>query len=145
MARRPRTPVVDRNRQLGRIHAGKKALGLDDDTYRCLLERVTGKRSSADMTHLERQAVITELVRLGFKVEDAAARKRVFAGKPKNVAEVPMLRKVEALLADNHRPWSYAHSMAKRMFHVNRVEWLHDDQLHKLVAALQTDANRREH
>ena len=132
-----------RNRQLAKIHKAKKQLGLDEATYRALLARVTGKNSCGDMTTAERNAVIAEFVRLGFKVEQAQDRKAVFAGKPKNVAEVPMLGKVEALLADNNRPWSYAHSMAQRMFSVARVEWLHHDQLHKLVSALQVDANRR--
>lgn len=129
--------------QLGRIHQAKKQLGLDDATYRALLQRVGGHASSADMTHAERNAVIAEFARLGFKQADAGDRKRVFAGRPKNVKAVPMLRKVEALLADSKRPWSYAHAMAKRMFHVNRVEWLNPNDLHKLVAALQTDANRK--
>lgn len=142
MARRARTPVADRNRQLGRIHAGQKALGLDDDTYRALLERVTGKRSSADMTSDERNAVIAEMVRQGFEDEEAEGRKAVFAGKPKNVQGVPLLRKVEALLADHKRPWSYAHAMAKQMFDRDRLEFLRPDELHKLVAALQVDANR---
>ena len=121
----------------------RKQLGLDEGTYRALLQRVGGRASSADMTPAQRNAVLQEFARLGFKDAAATGRKRVFAGKPKNVAAVPMLRKVEALLADNKRLWSYAHAMAKRMFHVNRIEWLHDDQLHKLVAALQADANRR--
>lgn len=134
----------DRRLQLGRIHQAKKQLDLDDDTYRALLERVTGQRSSADMTTAQRNAVLREFARLGFKAADSAARKRAFPGRPKNTRSVPMLRKVEALLADSKRPWSYAHAMAKRMFHVNRIEWLHDHQLHKLVAALQADANRKE-
>lgn len=133
----------DRRIQIGRIKAAQKALGLDDATYRCLLERVTGKTSSTQMTPAERNQVLAEFARLGFKRQDGRDRARAFPGRPRNVREVPMLRKVEALLADNRRPWSYAHSMARRMFHVNRVEWLLDDQLHKLVAALQVDANRR--
>lgn len=144
MPHRPHNPTADRNRQLARIHAGAKALDLDDDSYRCLLQRVTGKRSSADMTGAERNRVLAELARLGFRADDQAARRRGFAGKPKSTADVPMLRKVEALLADGRKPWSYAHAMARRMFNVTRVEWLHHDQLHKLVAALQTDANRKE-
>lgn len=143
MARPVRTPVADRNRQLGRIHAGKKALGMDDDTYRCLLERVTGKRSSADMTGTERNAVIAELVRLGFKADDTKRRKGVFAGKPKNVKDVPLLRKVEALLTDGKKPWSYAHAMAQQMFKRDRIEFLRPDELHKLVSALQIDANKK--
>lgn len=143
MAKRIRTPVADRNRQLGRIHAGAKALGMDEETRRALLERVTGKRSSADMTGAERNAVIAELVRLGFKADDAQTRKRVFAGRPKNVKDVPLLRKVEALLAEGKKPWSYAHAMAQQMFKRDRLEFLRHDELHKLVSALQIDANRK--
>ncbi len=94
------------------------------------------------MTFEERNAVLAEMARLGFKRSDASARKRVFAGRPKNVKDVPMLRKVEALLADGKKPWSYAHAIASTMFHVEKVEWLRHDQLHKLVSALQIDANR---
>ncbi|MCR6661849.1 MAG: regulatory protein GemA [Luteimonas sp.] len=135
----------DRNIQIGRIKAAQKGLGLDDATYRSLLQRVTGKSSTTQMTPAERNAVIAEFARLGFKRADGRERAKGWRGKPKNVAEVPMLRKVEALLADNNRQWAYAHALAKKMFHVEKVEWLHHDQLHKLVAALQADANRRSH
>ena len=135
---------VNRKRQLGRIHAGAKALGLDDATYRALLERVTGKRSSGDMTSEERNAVIAELVRLGFKAERHAARKSVHAGRPKGELS-PQLGKVEALLADAKRPWSYAHGMARRMFKISRVQWCNSHQLQCLIAALEYDARRRAH
>lgn len=131
----------DRRIQIGRIKMGQKALDMDDDTYRALLERVTGKRSCAQMTPAERNQVLAELARLGFKRDDT--RRRGWPGRPRNVREVPMLRKVEALLADARRPWSYAHGMARRMFRVDKVEWLRDDQLHRLIAALETDARRR--
>ena len=136
-------PGKFRNSQLAKIHKAKKSLGLDESTYRALLMRVTGKNSCAYMTSAERNLVIADFVRLGFKYEQTEERKAAFAGKPKNLAEVPMLKKVEALLADSRRPWSYAHAMAKQMFSVVRVEWLRPDQLHKLVSALQVDANRR--
>ena len=96
------------------------------------------------MTGAERTKVLIEFARLGFKATEAEGRKRVFTGKPKNVDQVPMLGKVEALLADSKRPWSYAHAMARRMFKVARVEWLKPDQLHRLVAALQINSNRHE-
>ncbi|KAF1692740.1 GemA protein [Pseudoxanthomonas jiangsuensis] len=131
-----------RRQQLARIHQAKKQLALDEDTYRALLTRVTGKASSADMTTAQRNAVIAELVRLGFK-EAQARPARTWKGKPKNVDQVPMLGKVEALLADAKRPWAYAHNTARQMFKVARVEWLDSDQLHKLVAALQIDSQRQ--
>ena len=132
-----------RRQQLARIHQAKKQLALDEDTYRALLVRVTGKASSADMTTAQRNAVIAELLRLGFQEARQAGPARKWKGKPKNVAQVPMLGKVEALLADAKRPWAYAHNTARQMFKVARVEWLDSEQLHKLVAALQVDANRR--
>lgn len=140
---------ADRRRRLGKIHQGKKALGLADPEYRALLMRASadehgigGIDSSANMTEAQHIAVLREMARLGFKAADIATRKRFFPGKPKGQLS-PMLGKVEALLADSKRPWSYAHGMAKRMFNVARVEWLNDHDLHSLVAALQVDAKRR--
>ena len=54
-------------RALAKIHIAKKEMGLDDAAYRLLLERVTGKSSSADMTEPESEAVLVEMRRLGWK------------------------------------------------------------------------------
>ena len=140
---------VDRRRRLGKIHQGKKALKLSEPEYRALLVRASadehglgGYDSSANMTEAQHVAVLREMARLGFKQADTANRQRFFPGKPKGELS-PMLKKVEALLADSKRPWSYAHGLAKKMFKTQRVEWLSDHDLHSLVAALQADANRR--
>jgi len=137
-----------RLRELARIHVAAKALSLDRDTYVALVRRVSAEQgatvdSSADLDDAGRQALLREFARLGYKYDEQAARKRIYAGRPKNVRDVPMLRKVEALLADAKRPWAYAHAMSKRMHHVELVEWLNPHQLHALVSALQVDARRR--
>lgn len=49
---------------LARIHIAKKQLGLDDVTYRALLERITGKTSSKNMSDGEHRQVLQELNRL---------------------------------------------------------------------------------
>lgn len=49
---------------LARIRIAKKELGLDDVTYRALLERMTGKLSSKDMNDDERRQVLQEMDRL---------------------------------------------------------------------------------
>ncbi|HZF99161.1 MAG TPA: regulatory protein GemA [Pseudoxanthomonas sp.] len=136
-------PCAQRRQQLARIHVAKKQLGLDDETYRSLLLRVGGHASSADMTLSQRNAVIREFVRLGFKEERKVQQRKRWPGEPKNCDAVPLLRKVRALLTDQRRPWSYAHKLGERMFNVKRVEWLREDQLHSLVSALQIDANRK--
>lgn len=129
-----------RNQLLAKIHIGKKALGLDDDTYRTLLERVTGKISSKDLSIKELEAVMAEMKRLGFtpKKKDIGRKPRVAAGRK------ALLSKVEAILADHKLPWSYAESMATRMFQRKKVEWLTTDQLHKLLQALIIYQTRRQ-
>jgi phage gp16-like protein len=47
------------------IHAKRRQMGLDEDSYRALLSAVTGKSSSAEMNELERRAVLSEMDRRG--------------------------------------------------------------------------------
>jgi hypothetical protein len=63
-----------RNAILGKIHIAKKQLRLDDDVYRDLLERVTGKRSAGDCGADELARVMQEFERRGFK-EDRPHRR----------------------------------------------------------------------
>jgi phage gp16-like protein len=52
---------------LAKIHIAKKQLCFDDDTYRALLGRITGKTTSGNMSEKERLAVLEEMKRQGFK------------------------------------------------------------------------------
>ncbi|MBS0598177.1 MAG: regulatory protein GemA [Proteobacteria bacterium] len=139
----PRAPL--RIRQLAAIHAGAKQLALDDDSYRALLERITGQRSAAHLAARDRARVLDEMHRLG---AGAARQMRQAVPAPTHApnvaaAQQAMLGKIGAILAESGRDWPYAHGIARRMFGRARLEWLRPDELHKLVAALQIDANRR--
>ena len=61
---------------LAAIHVAKKQLGLDDDTYRAVLVRVTGKESAKVMTEAERQSVVEELRKRGFKKASKPSKSR---------------------------------------------------------------------
>lgn len=72
------------SKSIAAMHVAKKELGLDDDTYRATLAKVTGKSSSADMTEPERQKVLEHFRASGFKGTATGSRKRLdgkFAGK----------------------------------------------------------------
>ncbi|WP_066076196.1 gp16 family protein [Bergeriella denitrificans] len=113
---------------------------MDDDVYRAVLRRVTGKDSCAKMDVAELEKVCAEMAHLGF----AAKSKPDIGRRPqRRSAADPMMRKIEALILDNGWSWNYAHGTAKRMFGVDRVEWLCGAHMHKLVAALQIAANRK--
>ena len=135
-----------RRSELARIHIGKKELGMDDDTYRDMLFTVARVRSAKDLDRAGRQMVLDHMRGLGFKSKRKAIKKN-YPGRPHNIDSEdrgPLLKKIEALLTDAGRKWSYARSMARRMFHVDQLEFCNPEQLHKIVAALEYDAKRRE-
>lgn len=62
-----RKPNPVRAGLIGKLHVAKAQLGLDDDTYRGVLKRVTGKESSSQCSITELENVKAEFVNLGWK------------------------------------------------------------------------------
>jgi phage gp16-like protein len=127
-----------RQKQLALIHLAKKTLGLDDETYRAMLERVTGHTSAALLDATGRQRVLDELRALGFR--GGKVRRRARPSSPR----AALVSKIRALLADQGHPDTYGDAIAKRMFGTDRVEWLEEDQLRKVVAALEIHRRRQQ-
>lgn len=125
-------------KMIGAIKAGQAFLGWDDATYRATLNRLTGKTSATRCSLEELQTVKEYMHKAGFPRPSKHGRR---PSVPSN--RQAMLNKVEALLADAGRPWSYAESMTKRMFKRERVDWLTAEELTKLMQALAVDAKRR--
>lgn len=123
-----------RRRQLSMVHVLKGQLGLSDEEYRSLVERVGGVRSAGELEAGALGRLIDELKRL----RPGAKAPPSFPGRPGNVETDPQMRKIEALLADQGLPWSYAESIAKRMHRLERVvwEWLTSKQKTAVIAAL---------
>lgn len=140
-------PEAERRRkQLAAIHAAKRTLGLDNETYRDLLERVSATvgpavRSAGHLNAGQIHAVLEELKRLGGLKPSPKTK-----GKPANFEQLPeMITKVEALLADMKLPWSYADAIAMRQFRIQRVAWCRkEDQLRSIIAALHVEQEKRE-
>lgn len=120
------------------IHIAKKDLAMDDDTYRALLLRVTGKSSSKDLNDSERDALLKEFKRLGFKVKVKSS----FGQRPQvSVDRTPRMRKIEALLAEAKRPWSYLDPLIKNLKRTH-IRFCDENDLSKIIAALMADAKR---
>lgn len=156
MTRRTNYADIARRRALGAIHALAKELLLEDDAYRCLIARVSAKhgteqRSAGRCTPTQLNAIANELRRIVGKPAHDPKTARRWAGRPQegqgrvHVPETlaPQIAKVEALLADAGREWAYAHAIANRLCRVERVEWCDPQQLSKVIAAMQIDADRR--
>lgn len=133
---------------IAKIHIAKKDLALDDATYRDVLERVTGKTSCKEMDLKELKKVMMELKRLGFVPTPTAITQNQTPQNPPQTTpkwgkkpdgaddKKALIGKIEAMLADLNLNWKYADGMAKRMFGVDKVQWLNQKNLYKLTQAL---------
>ena len=137
--KKPEAGDAERRRDLAMIHCAKKELGLDDDLYRCVLKQVCGVESAADLDAPNRRKLLAYFRGKGWG-------KRKYAGRPHNLDldddRGKTLRRIEAMLAEAKRPWSYADSMAKRMCKVDLIAWCTVEQLNKIAIAMLIDAKR---
>lgn len=120
--------MESRKSLMAKLHIARKDLGLDEDTYRAMLENLTNWRSAADCT--DRQLVM--LV--------AALRKRGWKdSRPKGPKVRPefeeALGKINALRLDTKKSWAYVESIAKRMYGVG-LSWLDGEQLRGVITAM---------
>ncbi|WP_246189989.1 gp16 family protein [Pandoraea captiosa] len=122
---------------MAKIHIARQQLGMDDGSYRAMLRSVGGVESSKDLTPMGAAKVLRHLERCGFVPKPSHGRRPVVArGRDRQ------MRKIEALLAEAGRPWTYLAGMVKRICKVDAIEFCDEGMLAKLIAALQIDAKR---
>lgn len=133
--------------QITKIHTLKSALGLDDETYRAILGGY-GVKTSTKLSFARADQLIADLeakATAAGRWEKRSAPRR--AGKrPKNIdrggSRAEQLGKIEALLTVGGKSWAYADAIAKRVCKVDRVQWVADDELYKIITALRKQAQR---
>ncbi|MBF7689599.1 gp16 family protein [Acinetobacter pollinis] len=128
-----------RNQRLATIHVAKKSLGLDDDTYRDLLEQVTGERSAKHLNDDQLIKVLKHFEHLGFAKKDFGQKPDVAFSKQN------LINKIEAILADHKLHWNYAKGIAKKMFNKEALEFCSVNELYRIVAALEYKKKRVSH
>ncbi|WP_298640537.1 regulatory protein GemA [uncultured Cardiobacterium sp.] len=117
--------------QSARIHIGKKKLGMDDDTYRAFLLRLTGKDSSKHMTMRERSRVIFEMTHLGaFK----DGRRPLTRQQRACIAKWYDLRKIGAIVSKDK---SSLNRYVKKFLGKWNVADLTDEETNKLYNMLE--------
>lgn len=132
-----------RRKNIAAIHAARRDLGMDEDSYRLMLRNVASVSSAKDLDAKGLQTVLDHLRRVGW---DRKPVKRVaqHPGTPHNLEREGVLQKIEALLADMGLPWSYADAIAKQQASIDRVAWLRKySDLKAVVAALHVEHEKR--
>lgn len=128
-----------RSADLAMIHIAKKALGLDDETYRSMLFTVARVTSSRELDYSGRIAVLNHMKSRGWKsattAPDVAKAKQALIGK------------ISALLADMQLSWAYADGIAKQMYKREKLQWCKPPELRGIITALvkKQQARHSEH
>jgi len=135
----------DRARLIRLVHVGRRELGLDDASYRAILQAQAGVTSSSLASSKQLQAVVDYMKRQGFKIASkapAASQKVLVKGRRSGVSTVhgavvlasdPQSRKARAMWITLHeigqvRDPSEAALLAyaRRQTGVERLEWVPD-------------------
>lgn len=129
-----------RRSEIAKIHIAKKQLGLNDEIYWTMILRITRGRvqTSADMTAIERRALIEEFKAKGFR--DAPGR----GARAERLERDPMERKIRACWLDlkNAGALDDASEAALRAF-VDRMtgraamRFLSVDEANRVIEALK--------
>ena len=127
-----RSAIDQARRDQARIHILAKQAGLiqgkDKSAYSRMLNEVAGVLSSRALDAAGRRAVIRHLL--------GQIKGPSYPGRPANCAGNPQLRKIEALLADNGLPWSYADGIARQMYGKDRIAFCDSVELQAIITAL---------
>ncbi|MGE0256949.1 MAG: gp16 family protein [Alphaproteobacteria bacterium] len=137
------------NRLKAKVHIGKSKLGLDDDTYRDLLARVAGLRSTKAMSAKELGLVLDEMKRLGF-ADKPGPRRPPARARTRRIADGAQQAKIRALWlglyhlgAVQDPAESAIFQFARRMgVTVDAFDWLPGDEADKVIKALRGWAAR---
>ena len=129
-------------RDIAVIKMAQAHFGLSDDEYRDVLQALTDKRSSTELSAAERTAVIAHFKAIGFVLKTSIGKNA--ATRPKvPPSRASQLAKVRAMLIDlGNKPDSYAEAIMRKQLGgadstiAVRLEWATVAQLQKIIGAL---------
>lgn len=145
-----------------KVQIARKELRLDDAAYRAMLERLTGRTSSADCTDAQLGRVLDEMKAKGWKPRVVAGGKP-YGGRKGTVviddpaaphrrpqpASSPVAKKARALWISLHQlgevddPSEAAlEAFARRQLKIDRLHWVKPDHAYRLIEALKAWATR---
>lgn len=116
------------------IHIAKLQLGMIDSDYRALLEGVSGKRSSADMTVWELEKILKAIKYLGFSVKKLPVKEA-----DRGFATEEQLKYIKGLweLASRNKTEQSLHWFCKRIAGVDHLRFLSVKGAQKVILAVR--------
>lgn len=127
-----------RKKYIKAVKSAQRQLGMDDATYRVMLEACTGQRSATECSLAQLGAVLDHLRRVGATHPKAGGKRRLVPTADK----ASLMQKVWALLGELERVTGQPHSMAyadaicQRNAWCSVVDFANPQILHQLVGSL---------
>ena len=137
------TPSASSNRLhlIRLVHVAKRDLRMDDDAYRAILKARFNTESSADLSVLQLERLVSHFKACGFKVKQKAGTR--------TLASDSQSRKIRALWLVLHGAGVVRDSsenalaaLVKRMAKVEALQWLKKDQASRVIEELKKWCDR---
>lgn len=125
----------NRNGLLARIHILANELGMNKDDYRDMLEDRTGKRSASDLNTRQLLNTVNHLKNL----IDGPTKQPL----ERNPGESPQMMKIKAMLMAGGKSTAYGDGIARKICKVDRLEWVPEEDLYKIITALKKQGQRK--
>lgn len=127
--------IVDKRPLLAKVHIAKAQLNLDDEQYRDVVRRVTGKDSAAQCRYSQLIDLINEFKDLGWKTP----RKKAFRRTPSDP-----IKKIYALWGELQTAGAVQSTdktaldkFVKKYTGIDSVQWLLPEQQRKIIEILK--------
>jgi hypothetical protein len=124
------------------VHIARKQLGMVEEDYRAMLQRITGLGSAKDCNDRQLGAVMAELERMGFRspARTAVQRSPATGGVARKARA--MWISLGQLGAIDDPSEARLEAFGKRQLGVERLQWADERQGFRLIEALKAMANR---
>lgn len=127
--------TADKRPLLAKIHIAKTQLNLDDEQYRDIVRRVTGKDSAAQCRYSQLVDLINEFKNLGWKTPKKKAFRRTPSDCIKKI--YALWGELQALEAVQSTDKTALDAFVKKYTGIDSVQWLLPDQQRKIIEILK--------
>lgn len=131
-----------------KVQIARRDLGLDEDTYRAMLSRITGRSSASDCSDAQLGVVLDEMKAKGWKPKVVHGGRTTPRGRPGR-ADQPVAKKARAMWISLHQlgvvrdPSEAAlEAFARRQLGVEKLRWAVAADANALIEALKQMADR---
>lgn len=137
----PATVSDQRRALLAQVHIARKALAMQDDDYRAVLERVAGHRSAKDCDDSQLRDAIAQFQGMGFRPTGSVKRRALGGSQTVRKARAMWISLYQLGAIDDGSD-AALEAFGRRQLRVDRLQWADERQGFRLIEALKAMADR---